>query len=79
MLPLSQCDIHHAFFTRAQSPRDKYNQLNLCPVDRRLHRQHCGADELFWAWQPIIRQKAAGLGVETLPARFAGTPPEEGN
>jgi hypothetical protein len=57
---------HHAFFTRTQSPKDKFNILNLCPIDSSVHNLHSGADELFENWKPIIRANARRLGIKTL-------------
>ena len=58
--------IHHFCFTRAQSPKDRDNQLNLCPMRDKDHRKHRGADILFYQWREIIKANAKILGLETL-------------
>lgn len=55
--------VHHWQKTRSQSPKDKYNIYNLCPMLPEVHNLHSSSDELFYGWQPIIRMNAIRLGI----------------
>lgn len=55
--------IHHWQKTRSQSPKNKFNIYNLCPMLPEVHNLHNSSDELFYNWQPIIRANAIRLGI----------------
>lgn len=55
--------VHHWQKTRSQSPKNKFNIYNLCPMLPEIHNLHSSADELFYGWQPIIRINAIRLGI----------------
>lgn len=61
--PIDLFVVHHWQKTRSQSPKDKLNIYNLCPMQPDVHNLHSSADELFYAWQPIIRANAIRLGI----------------